>query len=209
LAAVLLAAPVAAAQAPLVDAVLADVGGDLVTASDVALARALGLFGFPEPRSAAARAVAATLDAGDVERMIGVRLVLREARRLGMTATAEESDEAWRALGERRGGAAALETWLAERGIEGGWARRVVRDDRDWRHFVEQRFRVFAFVMPDELAATLGPGPHPPEVEERLRAELRERQTRERLDAWLAQRLRDVRVRRFLDADERLWLPFE
>jgi hypothetical protein len=199
----------AAPPAPVLDAVVAEVEGGIVTASDIALARALGLFGYARPPAAGAVGTAAPIRVADVERMVDVALVLGEARRLGMAAPADEVEVAWRAAAERHGGPAALDAWLVSRGIEREWARRLVRDDADWRHFVDQRFGVFAFVTPDEVAALLGPGRHPPEAEERARATLRERQTRDRLAAWLGERRRDARVRRLLADGEQVSLPFE
>jgi hypothetical protein len=187
----------------IVDVVLADVDGRVVTASDVALARALGLFGF------APAARGAPIDAADVDRLVGVELVLLEARRLGITATAGDVEAEWPLIAARFGSPPALEAWLDESAVERDWARRVAGDDIAWRRFVDARFRAFAFVAPADLAAALGPGPHDPAAEARAVERLRERQTQERLAAWIRERVAAARVRRLLGEGERVPSPFE
>ena len=186
-----------------VDAVLAEVEGRVVTASDVALARALGVFGF-------ARAPRGTpIDAADVDRLVSVQLALLEARRLGIAPAANDVETAWRRIADRAGGAAALDAWLERSAVESDWARRVVADDLVWRQFVDARFRALAFVAPADLAAALGPGPHDPAEEARVVVRLRERQTQERLAAWLRERQATARVRRLFGEGERVPAPFE
>jgi hypothetical protein len=102
-------APVGAAGATFVDAALGSVDARVVTASEIALARALGLFGFAPS--------AAPIGAGDVERMLDAVLVLQEAEQLDIGGKPDEAEAAWRAAGERLGGQPALERWLVEVGI--------------------------------------------------------------------------------------------
>lgn len=192
------AAPAAAQR--LADAVLAEVQGEAVTLSDVALARRLGLLGL---------APAAPVTAADVERMIAARLVLAEAGVLGVAASAEEIDARWRVVAAPFGGAAGLEAWLADHGIEADWARRLVADDVRRDRFIDLRFRAFAFVGPEELARALGPGPHEAAAEERARVRLREQQTEAELAAWTRERLGEVRVRRLLPPGRDTPVPFE
>lgn len=173
-----------------VDAVVAEVEHDVVTASDIAFAQRLGLFGFAPG--------AGPIDGRAIDRLVGVRLALGEARTLGLAASADEVAGAWRTVAERFGGVPAFEAWLDARAIERAWARGVVADDVVWRRFVEVRFRAFVFVDPDELAAALGAGTHGVEEEARARAVLVERQTERELDAWVAERARAMRVRRLL-----------
>ena len=77
---------------------MAEIDGAPVPASDVAIARALGLFDLtPAPRA---------IEATDVERYVDGRLLTREATRLGVETTAEERAEAWAAAADRAGGQA-------------------------------------------------------------------------------------------------------
>jgi hypothetical protein len=171
------AAPGHAAE--FVDAVLGEVEGRIVTASDVALARALGLFGLAptgEPIGP------------DVDGILTAWLVLAEARRLGIEVTPDDVAVAWAAAAARVGGPAALDAWLARAAVEPERARALMADDQRWRRFIDLRFREFAFVTPDEVAAALGPGTHTPEAEARMRTQLREAEARRRLAAWLAER---------------------
>lgn len=194
------AAPAVAQR--LADAVLAEVQGEVVTLSDVALARRLGLLGL-------APAPAPPVTAADVERMIAARVVLAEAGALGVAASAEEIDARWRVVATPFGGVAGLEAWLAGHGIEGDWARRLVADDVRRDRFIDLRFRAFAFVGPEELARALGPGPHEAAAEERARVRLREQQTEAELAAWTRERLGEVRVRRLLGPGRDMPVPFE
>jgi len=177
------AAPGHAAE--LVDAVLGEVDGRIVTASDVALARALGLFGLA-PTDAPIRGP-------DVDRLLTAWLLLAEARRLGIEVTPEDVAAGWTAAARRAGGPAALDAWLARVALEPERARELVADDQRWQRFIDLRFREFAFVTPDEVAAALGPGTHTLEAEARMRAQLREAEAQRRLAAWLAERATRIR----------------
>ena len=113
----------APAPAQVLDTVLAQVDSRTIAASDIALARALGVFGFA-PTSA-------PIERADVERFADVLLILAEARRTAIVVEAPQVDRAWAALAARIGGEPALESWLAERAIDRDWARRFVHDDSD------------------------------------------------------------------------------
>lgn len=104
-----LAGPALAAEPRFVDALVAEVGGAPVAASDVALARALGLFGLVR--------AAGPLGADEVERYARAQLVVREATRLGLEISAEDLVAAWAAAAAPWGGVAALEAWLGEAGV--------------------------------------------------------------------------------------------
>jgi hypothetical protein len=189
------AAVVSATEAPrLVDAVLAEVEAQVITASDVAVARALGALGFAPS--------ADPIDDRDADRMIRVRVALAEADRLGIDAAAEDVDRAWLATRERITG---LEAWLEATGVSPDWARSVVASDARLRKFVDVRFGAFAFVGEDELDAA-GAGRDPSErqrVRERLRAEKAERE----LNTWLDDELRRTSIRRALGAGSRVPCP--
>jgi hypothetical protein len=181
------------------DVALGEAGARVVTASDIALARALGLFGFAPS--------AAPIDAADVERMLDAVLVLQEAEQLDI-GEGPEGATASRAAPERPGGQPALERWLADVDIEPAWAQRLVADDARWRRFIELRFRDFAFVMPDELAAALGPGAHDAAAVERARARLRAEEAERQLTAWLRETRQRITVRRLIPDDARVPTPF-
>lgn len=184
----------------LVDSVVATVESEVLTASEVALAHRLGLFGFAPGEPA--------IDAGAVDRLVAVRLALDEARTLGLTAPADDVDAAWVTMAARLGGEAALDAWLDRHAVEREWARRLLADDVVWRRFVDLRFRAFVFVGPDELADALGPGSHTPEEQARARAQLVERGTERDLGAWIAERLKAVRGRRLLTPGTSVANPF-
>jgi len=117
------------AVAVLVDAVLAQVGSGIVTASDVALARALGLFGFTPSQN--------PIDAADVDRYSTAFAEVLEASRLGLEPSPSEIDAAWTALEERRGGPAAFRAWLDAVAIDPAWARRAFEAHLRWRAWAE------------------------------------------------------------------------
>ena len=108
----------------------------------------------------------------------------------------------------RLGGPAALERWLAEVGVEPEWARALVADDARRRRFIQLRFEDFAFVMPDEVTAALGPGPHDPAAVEQARARLRAEEADRQLAAWLRETRGRVTVRRLMPDDARIPTPF-
>src|SRR5262245_24100411 len=83
------APPAPPAAAPAFDAVLGVVDGKTVAASDIALARALGVLGFaPSP---------APITRGDVERFANALLILDEAGRIGITAEPDQVERVWAA----------------------------------------------------------------------------------------------------------------
>jgi hypothetical protein len=176
------------AGADFVDAILAEVDGTTITASDIGMAEGLGLFGFG-PSGAAIRPA-------EVARMIDVRLILGEAARLGIEGSQTEVDERWRAAAGRLGGEGALSAWLERNGIERQWARRMVASDVRWHRFIEMRFRAFVFVPEMEIQETLGPGPPDREMRERVRDLVREAEVTRKLEAWLADARERAAVRR-------------
>lgn len=184
------AAAIATGPGGFVDAVLAEADRRLVTASDVALARALGLFGL-QPS-------AAPIGAPDLERTIGARLVLAEAERLDIGPPPEAVEQAWQAVTARLGGAAALTAWLARAGVEPDFARAAVADEARRRHFVDLRFRAFVFVPERDVTQALGPGPHDAEARARAREALVAREVERRLAEWLREAEGRLAVRRLL-----------
>jgi hypothetical protein len=184
----------------LVDAVLAVVDLDVVAASDIALARALGLHGFA--------ASPAPITTADVERFVNVLLVLGEARRLAIQAPEAEVEDAWRTIEAEAGGPVSLDAWLNAVAVPPAWARRAVEAHVRWRRFVRLRFVELTFVMPDEVTAALGPGAHDGEARARVHAQLREAKAEAALAEWLDARSRTAQVRRVLAPDETVPLPF-
>jgi hypothetical protein len=107
-----------------VDAVVGAVDATAITASDIALARALGLFGFTPSEE--------PIRTADVERYGAALVAALEASRLGIGPTLTELDEAWTALEARTGGAAALRAWLEAATIDAAWARRALEAHLRW-----------------------------------------------------------------------------
>ncbi len=117
------------AAAVLVDAVLAQVESAVVSASDIALARALGLFGFTPSDN--------PIDAADVDRYATALGEVLEATRLGLVPSAAEIDQAWADLEKQRGGAAAFRSWLDLVAVDTAWARRALEAHLRWRAWAE------------------------------------------------------------------------
>lgn len=199
LTATLVLAPATAGADRFLDAVLGGVEGQAITASDVALARALGLFGLSPS--------AAPITVSDLERFVGIRMVLVEAQRLDIAPDEGEVEQAWRAAAARLGGDAALGAWLARAGVERAWARAAVADDARWRRFVRLRFRVFVFVPESDVLAALGAGRHDAAARARMRDVLETRETDRRLGQWLREAARRAVAQRALRAGAALPCP--
>jgi hypothetical protein len=125
---------VAATPSPakLVDAVLAVVEARTVAASDVALARALGVLGFQPSTS--------PIDRADLERFIDVLLILDEATRVGVAADPAQIDGAWTAAVAGWGDETTFQRWLDANTLQRSRARRLVEDDVVRARFIETRF---------------------------------------------------------------------
>lgn len=178
------------------DRMVAEFDGALVTASDVAIARALGLFEL-DP---AQRAIEAT----DVDRYVDGRLLVREATRLGLETTADERSEAWTAAADRAGGQAILEAWLRTADVDPAWARRLVDEDLLRRRFIELRFRDLAFVSEAEVTAAMGAGGDGETTRETVRARLEGDAARRRLGEWLVETRARSAIRRLVDEGTRV-----
>ena len=112
------------AEPGLVDAVVGAVGSTAVSASDIALARALGLFGFTPSEE--------PIGSADVDRYGTALVAVLEATRLGIGPTLTELDQAWTVLETQIGGAAALRAWLEATTIDIAWARRALEAHLRW-----------------------------------------------------------------------------
>ncbi|MGH7393247.1 MAG: hypothetical protein ACREM3_27895 [Candidatus Rokuibacteriota bacterium] len=166
----------AAPGAPL-DTLLAVVDARTVAASDVALARGLGVLGFAPSTGPIARS--------EVERYVDVLLILEEAGGIGITVEPAEIDRAWAAAAARAGGEPALDRWLQTHAIDRAWARRLVEAGLRRERFFDERFAAFVFVDEEAIARALGPGPHDETARERARDRLT-REAGERAQAeWL------------------------
>jgi hypothetical protein len=163
----LLVAGAALSSAQMLDTLVAVVGSRTVAASDVALARALGAFGFAPSNAPMGRA--------DVERYVDVALILQESEQIGISAEPAEIDRAWAAVVARAGGEATVQRWLDEHAIDRDWARRVVELDVRRTKFFLERFAAFVVPSEDEIGRALGPGEH----DEAAREQARERLARE------------------------------
>jgi hypothetical protein len=189
----------AASPATFLDAVLATVDGATITASDIALARTLSLFGFhpsDEP-----------ITKTDIEDSVDARLIQGEAVRLGIGDSTAEVDEAWQATGDRMGGMSALTSWLASTGIAEAWARQEVEADLRWRRFIQLRFRAFLFISEADVDKALGPGPHPAELRQRTREALTKEATDQEMARWLADARTRASIRYAISGEGTLPLP--
>ena len=160
-----------AMEARLADAVLAEIGSSPVMLSDVALARALGTFGL-EPSAGPVTEV-------ELAHYLDAQLAAREAAQIGVDVPAADVDREWQAAG-----GAALTSRLAAAGIDAAWARRLVEDNLRVEHFVDRRFRAFAFVSEFDVDAALGAGDHDEAARARTRDRLREEMVARALADW-------------------------
>lgn len=184
LGALLLPPPAAfAAEARVVDAAVASIGGALITLSDVTLARALGLFGLERSDG--------PITSAEIERYLDALLAVREAERLAVAVSAEDLDRAWEAAG-----GAALARRLDALGVDPDWARRLIESQLRLHRFVELRFGAFAFVTGAEVEAALGPGTHDDAARLRLRERLRDESAARALADWTADTRGRARVQR-------------
>ena len=181
------AGPAAADERPVViDAAIASMQGALVALSDVALARALGLFGL-DPSDAAITAAAVT-------RYVNAQLAVREAGQLAVRVAPEDVARAWEAAG-----GAALTARLEAAGIDPLWARRLMEEDLQLRRFVELRFQAFAFVAEPEVDEALGPGRHDETARRDARERLRDERAARALAEWTAEARGRARIRALAD----------
>ena len=176
-------AAVGYAATTLLDAVLAEVNGAIITASDATIARALGLFGTQQSKK--------PIQAADVSHLVDAWLIDAEAARLQIAPSAAEFEDAWRTIAGRVGGMDALRRWLDRAGLDEAWVKRLVEADLRGRRFVDVRFRAFVFVTEEDVTKALGPGPHTVDARERAVVVLREDAVNRELAAWLA----DARAR--------------
>lgn len=191
---------VAPAPAEPVDTLLAQVDSRTIAASDVALARALGVFGLAASSSPITRA--------EIDRFVEVLLILAEAGRIGIEVEPAALDVAWAAVATRAGGEAALTRWLEEKAIDRDWARRLVGEDLVKSKFLDARFA--AFVFPDDGAVTraLGPGQHDESAREQARERLIRQAAAEAQAKWLDDARRRASVKILLPDGGSVMPPF-
>jgi len=161
------------------DAVLASVNGRIIAASDVAIARALSLFGV-EPSDA-------PIQRADAETLVDSRLIDQEAVQLAIGGTPQEFEEAWRAAADKVGGMSALEAWMDQNDLSGAWIRKMVEADLRWRRFIDLRFRAFVFISDSDVSQALGPGAHAAEAREETRKKLQADAVNRDVTAWLTE----------------------
>ena len=134
----------AAPPAPPVDVLLAQVEARTVAASDIALARALGVLGFTPSTG--------PIDRGDIDRFVDALLIVEEAGRIGVSVDEADAERAWAAVAARVGSATTLEGWLEAHHIDPAWARRLIETEVLRARFFEARFAAFVFVGDEEIA---------------------------------------------------------
>jgi len=180
-----------AGAAPAVDVLLAQVEVRTIAASDIALARGLGVLGFTPSTG--------PIEGRDVERFVDVLLILDEAGRIGVSVDQADVERAWAATVARVGSETKLERWLGAYGIDPSWARRLVEEDVLRARFFEARFAAFVFISDEEVTRALGPGQHDEATRERTREEIA-RSTAEKAQAeWLVAARRRANIRLLLD----------
>jgi hypothetical protein len=169
----------ALAAGTFLDAVLASVAGKTVTATDVAIGRALSLFGL--------RPSGAPIGRVEIEQVVNAVLLAREAAQLAIGDTPEEVEAAWRASADRIGGMPALLAWMTQEGLDERWVKSLVETDLRGQRFIDLRFRAFSFVSDADVATALGPGAHAPDAREHTREALRIQAIDRAVADWLAE----------------------
>ncbi len=191
---------VAFASAAPVDTLLAQVDSRTISSSDIALARALGVFGFAPSGS--------PIERSDIDRFVDALLMLAEAGRIGIEIEPAAIDAAWVAVGIRAGGEAALERWLETKAIDRDWARRFVEEDLVKAKFLDARFAAFVFPDEDAISRELGPGQHDEAARERARERLVRQAASEAQATWLADARRRASIKILLPAGSSVAPPF-
>lgn len=188
------------ARAEPVDTLLAQVDARTISASDIALARALRVFGFA-PSSA-------PITRTDVDRFVDVLLILAEAAKIGVEAEPAALDKAWAEAAARAGSEAALARWLEDKAIDRDWARLMVGEDIVKSKFLDARFA--AFIFPDEETVTraLGPGQHDEDARERVREKLIREAAVEAQAKWLDDARRRASIKILLPDGASVVPPF-
>jgi hypothetical protein len=177
--------PVASGQ--MVDTLLAVVDSRTVAASDIALARALGAFGFT--------ASTAPMGRKDIDRYVDVVLILQESERIGISVEPRETDRAWDAVVARAGGEAAVQRWLDGNAIEREWARHVVELDVQRQKFLAERFAAFVIPSEDDITKALAAGETDEAARERAREALVRAAAEKAQAEWLAGSRRRAAIR--------------
>ena len=193
------AVPAGAAE-KFLDAALADVNGTLLAASDVAIARALSLFG--------ERPSSAPILKPEVDRVVNVWLIDQEARQLRTGGTPQEVEEAWGKAADRAGGLPALEQWMRELSLDPSAVRQMVQSDLRWRRYIDLRFRAFVFVTDEDISKALGPGEHSSEARQAAADRLRQETTERDLSQWLAETRQRATIRSANLGTDGVPLPF-
>jgi hypothetical protein len=170
-------------SAQMVDTLLAVVDSRTVAASDIALARGLGVLGFT--------ASAAPVGRSDIARYADVFVILQEAERIGISVEPLETDRAWAAAVTRAGGEAAVQRWLDGHAIDRDWARHVVELDVRRQKFLAERFAAFVIPSEDDITRALAPG----QTDEAAREQARESLVRAAAEKAQAEWLEGARRR--------------
>ncbi len=185
---------------PFLDAALGDVDGRFIAASDVAIARALSLFGERPSSGPILRA--------DVRRLEDAWLITQEARQLQMGGTPQEIEGAWQEAANRVGGVSALERWMQELTLDPAAVRALVQSDLRWRRYIDLRFRALEFVTDEDVDKALGPGAHSPEERQATAERLRQEATERDLSQWLTEARQRSTIRSAETPPEGYPLPF-
>jgi hypothetical protein len=181
------AACASAAAAQLVDTLVAVVDSRTVAASDIALARALGTFGFTAPTAPMGRK--------DIDQYVDVILVLQESERIGISVEPVETDRAWDAAVARAGGEAAVQRWLDGNAIDRDWARHAVELDVKRQKFLAERFAAFVIPSEDDVTRALVPGQTDEAARDEARATLIRAAAEKAQAEWLVGARRRAAIR--------------
>ena len=190
----LLATPISTPPlaARFVDAIVAQVDMNTISASDVGLAKALGLYGLEKT---------GPIRPGDIDRFIDARLIVAESLRLEVNPPDELLEKSWNDVVMQRGGMQRFGRWLAEKGVSEDWARQMVRNDARREYFIQLRFVRFVFIPEEDVTKALGRGAHDAKDRDRTREVLREKQASRDLALWLKEQRGRTTIRRFTDGE--------
>ena len=177
----------AVGSAQIVDTLVAVVDSRTVAASDIALAQALGTFGFT--------ASTAPIGRKDIDRYADVVLILQESERIGISVEPVETDQAWDAAVARAGGEAAVQRWLDGNAIDRDWARHAVELDVKRQKFLAERFAAFVIPSEDDVTKALAPGQTDEAARDEARATLIRAAAEKAQAEWLVGARRRAAIR--------------
>lgn len=145
------------AEAQTVNRIVAVVNDDIITEADV-MSQVNALLQLPEETSAAPTDPA-DLQRAVLRRLVEEQLLLQEARKAGITASAEEVSQRLAQARRRAGSEAAFRHMLAEANLSEEQLKERLREQLIVQHAIDLKVRAAINVSPQEIAAEVAKRP--------------------------------------------------